>query len=271
MGGQFTPYDPLRCPHYAQFASGLDRIHFDGIYWTFFFTVIGILFVSSWIYQSTMMYKEKPEYNEVAFRRKLKSSLAWCTSLFLVAAVLLVIEVFALLALQFCDGEDLMSLYWSTWTMLQLGSEIAILGIVMALWHNLCNFKLPLWTLALGTPVLVVAGIGHVIHVAFRMLFKKAKAKRQARKSGSNVTSAAPSVMMTDTATACSVRSDSVKPEQEHTDQLSVIEAGRAMRFMMDVGDDERVKQWPSFVGMADGKAIVQMTVYTGSFTSEKA
>lgn len=52
MGGQFTPTDPVRCPHYAQFASRLDRIHFDGIYWTFFFLVIGILFVSSWIYQS---------------------------------------------------------------------------------------------------------------------------------------------------------------------------------------------------------------------------
>ncbi|OTA99793.1 hypothetical protein M426DRAFT_27188 [Hypoxylon sp. CI-4A] len=184
MGGQFTPYDPQRCPHYAQFASHLDRIHFDGIYWTFFFLVIGILFVSSWIYQSTMTFRESPEHSEEAFRRKLKSSLAWCTVLFLAAAVLLVIEVFALLALQFCDGEDLMALYWATWTMLQLGSEIAILGIDLALWHHLSNVRLPLWALALGTPVLVVAGIGHFIQVALGKVYRKAKASRKSRKEG---------------------------------------------------------------------------------------
>lgn len=90
-----------------------------------------------------MTYKDHPEYREDLFRRKLKRSLICCTGLFLLAAVFLVMEVFALLALQFCDGEDLMSLYWSTWTMLQLGSEIAILGIVLALWHHLCDVRHP--------------------------------------------------------------------------------------------------------------------------------
>ncbi|OTA75605.1 hypothetical protein M434DRAFT_268525 [Hypoxylon sp. CO27-5] len=183
MGGQFTPYDPLRCPHYAQFAAELDRVHFDCIYWTLFFLVIGTLFVSSWIYQSTMDYREKPEYCEDAFRKKLKTSLVWCTVLFLVAAVSLVIEVFALLALQFCDGEDLMSLYWATWTMLQLGSEIAIFGIDLALWHQLSNVRSPVWALALGTPVLVVAGLGHLIHVALRTFYKKARARGNAHKT----------------------------------------------------------------------------------------
>lgn len=51
----------------------------------------------------------------------------------LMSATVVIIEAFALLALQFCDGEDLMSLYWSTWTMLQVGSLIALLGIVLAL------------------------------------------------------------------------------------------------------------------------------------------
>lgn len=91
----------------------------------------------------TMRYREKPESCPVMFRRKLKISLAWCSALFILAAALLVFEVFALLALQFCDGEDLMSLYWSTWTMLQLGSEIAILGINLSLWHQLFNVRQP--------------------------------------------------------------------------------------------------------------------------------
>ena len=31
--------------------------------------------------------------------------------------------------------------------------------------------------------------------------------------------------------------------------------------FTVDVGDDERVKRWPSFMGMsADGKAVIQLT-----------
>ncbi|KAI1137773.1 hypothetical protein F5Y05DRAFT_61760 [Hypoxylon sp. FL0543] len=253
MGGQFTPYDPLRCPHYAQFAAGLDRVHFDGIYWTLFFLVIGILFVSSWIYQSTMNYREKPGYCEDLFRKKLKTSLAWCTFLFLVAAVSLVIEVFALLALQFCDGEDLMSLYWATWTMLQLGSEIAILGIDLALWHHLSNVRSPLWALALGTPVLVVAGLGHLIHVALRASYKKARARRKARTTRRD----GGSDEIEDVNTSSS---STIKPKEEQIDNPGVLEAGNAVCFAMDVGADERVKQWPSFVGMSDGKAIVQLT-----------
>ncbi|KAI0841209.1 hypothetical protein F5Y06DRAFT_215616 [Hypoxylon sp. FL0890] len=255
MGGQFSPYDSLRCPHYAQFAADLDRVHFDGIYWTLFFLVIGTLFVSSWIYQSTMNYREKPGFCEDTFRKKLKTSLFWCTVLFLLAAVFLVIEVFALLALQFCDGEDLMSLYWATWTMLQLGSEIAILGIDLALWHHLSNVRSPLWALALGTPVLVVAGLGHLIHVALRAFYKKARARRQARKKRNDGTEDVDTSL---SSSRC--HSNSIKPNEKQFDFPGVLEAGKAMCFAMDVGGDERVKQWPSFVGMSDGRAIVQLT-----------
>ncbi|KAI1379604.1 hypothetical protein F4677DRAFT_337703 [Hypoxylon crocopeplum] len=258
MGGQFTPYDPVRCPHYAQFAAGLDRPHFDGIYWTFFFMVIGILFISSWIYQSTMRFRDKPGFSEDKFLRKVKISLVWCTVLFLLAAVLLVIEVFTLLALQFCDGEDLMSLYWSTWTMLQLGSEMAILGICLALWHHLFDVRHPLWALALGTPVLVVAGFGHVLHLVLRMFYKRARARRQACKEGRDgekgESDATPS------------QANTIKPEVEQVDlaprDSGIFEAGQTVYLAMDVGDDERVRQWPSFVRTVDGKAIVQLSVH---------
>lgn len=49
--------------------------------------------------------------------------------------VTVVMEVFSLLALQFCDGEVLMSLYWSTWTMMQVGALVAVCGIIVALLH----------------------------------------------------------------------------------------------------------------------------------------
>ncbi|KAI0111747.1 hypothetical protein F4814DRAFT_364918 [Daldinia grandis] len=257
MGGQFTPFDPLRCPHYAQFASRLDRIHFDGIYWTLFFLVIGILFASSWVYQSTMMYREKHGFCEDEFRRRVKIGLAWCTLLFLIAAVFLVVEVFALLALQFCDGEDLMALYWATWTMLQLGSEIAILGVVLALWHHLSNVRLPLWALALGTPVLVVAGFGHVIQVALRMFYDRARARRRARRDAGGADDAEAGEKREDDGSLCS----SAKPEQEHSRPR---ENELCLYFAMDVGDDERVRKWPCFAGISNGKSIIRLSTYSG-------
>ncbi|KAI2783324.1 hypothetical protein F4815DRAFT_442197 [Daldinia loculata] len=259
MGGQFTPFDPLRCPHYAQFASGLDRMHFDGIYWTLFFLVIVILFASSWVYQSTMMYREKRGYCEDEFRRRVKIGLAWCTLLFLIAAVFLVIEVFALLALQFCDGEDLMALYWSTWTMLQLGSEIAILGVVLALWHHLSDIQLPLWALALGTPVLVVAGFGHVIQIACRMFYRRARARRRARKDADDAEAGEAGRKREDIDSLC----PSAKPEHE---QNSLRENELCMYFTMDVGDDERVRKWPCFAGLSNGKSIIRLSTYSGNF-----
>lgn len=60
-----------------------------------------------------------------------------------VSVTALIMEVYALMALQFCDGEDLMSLYWSTWTTMQVGSVIAILGILLAVFNSLRGNKNP--------------------------------------------------------------------------------------------------------------------------------
>lgn len=92
---------------------------------------------------STMRYRDNEEFDNLKYKRKLKMALAYSTALFSLSSVMVVIEVFCLLALQFCDGEDLMSLYWATWTMLQMGAEIAILGIVLALWHQICDIRQP--------------------------------------------------------------------------------------------------------------------------------
>lgn len=66
-----------------------------------------------------------------------------CLVCVLVSAAVVIMEAFALLALQFCDGENLISLYWSTWTMIQVGSLIAMMGIILAMAHSLRNRRHP--------------------------------------------------------------------------------------------------------------------------------
>jgi hypothetical protein len=73
----------------------------------------------------------------------MKKCMVICTIYASVAIVGVIMEVYALMALQFCDGEDLMPLYWSTWTMMQVGSVIAILGIQLAIFNSLRGSKNP--------------------------------------------------------------------------------------------------------------------------------
>ncbi|KAI0097762.1 hypothetical protein GGR51DRAFT_566237 [Nemania sp. FL0031] len=255
MGGQFSNEDPNRCPHYAQFASNLERFHLDVLYWTFFLLVTIALFTASWIFQWVMKYRDCPTFTVEKFQKKLAMSLALTFGIFLITAVMLVIEVYLLLALQFCDGEDLMSLYWSTWAMLQLGSEIAILGVSLALWHHLWDMEHPLWALALGTPVLVVAGFGHLLSLALRQFYHQAKA-RSASRSGS--ISEANSVKCENLSSRSVERIQ--RQDEKLVNRTLDLEIGRQFYFAIDTGDDERVQQWPCFVHMADGKAVIQMT-----------
>ncbi len=90
-----------------------------------------------------MKYRDDPSFTVEKFRKRLTVSLACTLGIFLIAAVMLTIEVYALLGIQFCAQEDLTSLYWATWTSLQLGSEIAILGVSLALWHHLWDMEHP--------------------------------------------------------------------------------------------------------------------------------
>lgn len=89
---------------------------------------------------------------------------------FVFSATCTVLEVFVLFNIEFCDGEDLMQLYWGFWSILQVGSNIAILGVMVQLWIVLGNVQTPSWAVALGTPVLVFAAIGWL----FREISKQA-------------------------------------------------------------------------------------------------
>lgn len=59
-----------------------------------------------------------------------------------------VFECFALFNIEFCDGEDLMSLYWGFWSVLQVGSNIAILGVMVQFWIVLGDIETPSWAVA---------------------------------------------------------------------------------------------------------------------------
>ncbi|UKZ70957.1 uncharacterized protein TrAtP1_011925 [Trichoderma atroviride] len=156
--------DDKLCKRYAQFASDLDRWHFRIIYWFMFVLNLMILFVASWTYTKGQEAIELYSHDPRKRSRKLVKYMLMCLACVIVSAGVVIMEAFALLALQFCDGENLISLYWSTWTMTQVGSLIAMMGIILAMAHSLRNRRHPPWALALGTPVLVIAGLLHLLH-----------------------------------------------------------------------------------------------------------
>lgn len=139
----------------------LSRPSAEALYWCLFLFVLGLLFTTSWKYGRVM---ESIEHMRVGdWQRQSLIYRCFYTAMIsgLVSLVAAVIEAFALLTLQFCDEEPLSSLYWSTWTVLQVGGVVAIFGISLHVRHMIKGTRHPPWALALGTPVLVVAGLGH--------------------------------------------------------------------------------------------------------------
>ncbi|KAI5461772.1 hypothetical protein BGZ63DRAFT_487772 [Mariannaea sp. PMI_226] len=161
------------CERYAQFASHMVRWEFKIIYWTLFISNLFVLFLASWTYTRGLECIEKYNPESTKRSKRLRQSILLCLACVLVSTAIVVMEVYSILALQFCDGEDLISLYWSTWTMVQVGSLIAMIGIILALLHSLRNRRHPPWALALGTPVLVIAGFLHLFHDCAKTRIKK--------------------------------------------------------------------------------------------------
>jgi hypothetical protein len=88
------------------------------------------------------------------------------------------------LHIEFCDGEDLMPFYWSFWTLVMVGSLVAILGIVMNQVYSIKEKEGPPWNVALGTPVLVLAGIGHAWHLIAWGLWRRFQRRRSGSAKG---------------------------------------------------------------------------------------
>ncbi len=123
----------------------------------------------------------KPAPGRSELKRLQKKCLYSCVLCFLLSIVANVFEVYALLALQFCDGEDLMALYWASWTAMQFGAVIAILGTVLNLIHQLQESNHPPWALALGTPILIFTGVGDAVHNAVRGPVQRLRSRSRRR------------------------------------------------------------------------------------------
>ncbi|KAF4982994.1 hypothetical protein FZEAL_1495 [Fusarium zealandicum] len=165
--------DPELCIKYAPFASHMVRWQFNIIYWTMFVANLAVLFAASWTYTRGQAAIQKLSHNTSLRSKRLRQYIIMCLGCVAVSTVIVVMEAYAILALQFCDGEDLISLYWSTWTMIQVGSLIAMMGIILALANTLRGRQHPPWALALGTPVLVIAGLLHLFHDCTKKRVKK--------------------------------------------------------------------------------------------------
>lgn len=178
MNNATTGFNQAKCQQYAPFAAHLERLHFKSIYWVLFILVLLMLFVSSWYWTKCNEAVDKYTANSIGHRRHMRRCLIVCFFCLFTAIVANVMEIYALMALQFCEGEDLMSLYWSTWTTLQLTSNIGIVGIFLAVIHSYRGRKHPPWSLALGTPITVISGIAHLMHSAIKRRVERRKVEK---------------------------------------------------------------------------------------------
>lgn len=91
---------------------------------------------------------------------------------------------FAGLAIAWCYGEDLVNFYWSFWTIIAAGCDIAIFGTVLQQWYSLSDdgIRQPAWNFALGTPIPVMATIMHCLGFKSKRAWKSYTEGRRLRK-----------------------------------------------------------------------------------------
>ncbi|PHH59409.1 hypothetical protein CDD81_3219 [Ophiocordyceps australis] len=167
MATRFDP-DPVLCVQYAQFAAGMEGWQYRAVYWSLFASNLVLLFLASCVFIKAQSALEKCAAESDERSRALHKSMLLCLICVAFSTAIVVIETFMLLGLQFCDGENLMTLYWASWTIMQIGTVVAIIGIMIALVHSLRRSKPPPWGLALGTPILIAAGLMNLLQDLLR-------------------------------------------------------------------------------------------------------
>lgn len=172
------------CRYYARFMSKLQRPAAEGLYWSLFAFLLILLFTASWRFGRTTERIEELRARDRERVRLLKHCFWFCLGCGFISLVVVIMEAFVIMALQFCDGEPIVSLYWATWTMLSVGGLIAIWGICLHVRHMITGKKHPPWALALGTPVLVVAGLGHYFQGKVRRSRAARSIKERSRSRG---------------------------------------------------------------------------------------
>ena len=179
-----------KCLEYAGPFRNLPHHTAVGLFWGEFSLIIVLLTVSGIFYA-----KEKEEARRLKatdhntdrdctleYKRGQKKCLIATLICAAVGLVLLVTSAYAGLDIQFCHGEDLIVFYWSFWFLLGVGGEIAMLGIALHAVSSALAHEAP-WNVAMGTPVLVVAGVNFLWFAMSRKLVQKWRRKREQPKA----------------------------------------------------------------------------------------
>lgn len=120
-----------------------------------------------------------PEENIEKVRKKHNISearLLWGSLACAITMIPIVILIaFAGLAIYFCHHEDLIMFFWGLFFLLSVGTLIATWGLFLS--QSIENE--PAWNVALGTPVLVFAAIGHWAHIFMRWSWKQMRGKEE--------------------------------------------------------------------------------------------
>jgi len=122
---------------------------------------------------------EKLKEKHVKIARRCLTTTLCC---FGAAIGLVFLQALDILALQWCHEEPLVGFYWPIWTLIGVGSCIAMLGVIISQTYSLRGHEPPSYTVALGTPVLVASASGDFVKAEFDALRQKIKDKKNGQK-----------------------------------------------------------------------------------------
>jgi uncharacterized BrkB/YihY/UPF0761 family membrane protein len=170
----------LECKHYGTFMTHLSRSSLEALFWVPFTTVFVLLILAAISHQKSertyMHGKHHPE-DKPEIKLKQRHWRIYCVIGTTIAAFLVIgcviFEAFAGCALTYCSKHKLIWFYWGMWTLTQVGSLIAIIGVAVHQWACLGEHSTPPWNVALGTPILVITGIAHITGSWFAKRFKE--------------------------------------------------------------------------------------------------
>ncbi|KAG4425673.1 hypothetical protein IFR04_001135 [Cadophora malorum] len=168
--------DNGNCYRYARFMHGLSHSQADMVFWFLFFFQIICLVVIVQLYDSVQdkyldienAEKESQDAKQIeemkrGVRRLSQCCLAKTFCLFILLVFSTIMQVFAAHTILFCHKESLMHLYFPVWTVFAIGITFATLGCCVTQVYALKTMKLPPFGVALGTPVLVVSAVTHLV------------------------------------------------------------------------------------------------------------
>ncbi|KAG4442760.1 hypothetical protein IFR05_001777 [Cadophora sp. M221] len=167
--------DNGNCYKYARFMHRLSHSEADLVFWFLFLfqiiCLVGIVqlydsvqekYTNITIAEDTQNAKELEEMKKKV-RRISKRCVAQTFFLFILLLFSTAMQVFAAHTILFCHNESLMHLYFPVWTVFAIGITFATLGCCVTQVYALKTMKLPPFGVALGTPVLVVSAVTHLL------------------------------------------------------------------------------------------------------------